>query len=109
MINIRLVRDKDGFIWNFAIQGHAGYGRKGSDIVCSAVSAVAYTALGALEELAGISNYSEEDGFMRCTIPADVDNEAKYKIRIILETMAIGLKQIEQAYKRYVSVVDEEV
>jgi len=35
-------------------QGHAGYGRSGKDIVCAAVSALAYTAAGALEELAGI-------------------------------------------------------
>ncbi len=30
--------------------GHAGYGEKGQDIVCAAVSALVYTLVGALED-----------------------------------------------------------
>ncbi|MDP4094090.1 MAG: ribosomal-processing cysteine protease Prp [Bacillota bacterium] len=109
MINISIVRDKKGFIWEFTVKGHAGYGKYGSDIVCAAVSVVAYTAIGALDELAGIKNYSEKDGYMKCSIPLDIPEDKKQTAGIILETMAIGFKQVRNAYGKYVSVLEEEV
>ena len=109
MIHVSVIRDKDGFIWQFGIKGHAGYSEYGRDIVCAAVSAVAYTALGALEEFAGIRNYTERNGLMECSIPADIPENKKLIVRIILETMVIGLKQIEFKYKDYMTILDEEV
>jgi uncharacterized protein YsxB (DUF464 family) len=109
MINISIVRDKTGFIWEFTVKGHAGFGEYGSDIVCAAVSAIAYTALGALDELTGIRNYTERDGYIKCSIPSDTPEDARSKARIILEAMTIGFKQIENEYGKYVSVMNEEV
>lgn len=110
MIKISIVRDKTGFITQFVIKGHAGFAGKGNDIVCAAVSAVAYTAVGSLGDLAGIENcYREKDGYMFCCIPGDITYEQKHIAGIILETAAIGLKQIENSYRKYVLVVDEEV
>lgn len=109
MIEVHIVRDKEGFIWEFSVHGHAGFAKHGKDIVCAAVSAVAYTAVGALQELAGIDNYSEHDGFMKCSIPVNTGKENRYKAGIILETMAIGFKQISDSYSKYVTVLDEEV
>lgn len=109
MINISIIRDKESFIWEFTIRGHAMYARSGKDIVCAAVSAVAYTALGGLQELCGIENYSDEDGYMKCSLPLDVTQEQKARAGIILDTMVIGLRQIELVYPKFVSVVDEEV
>jgi uncharacterized protein len=109
MIHINIVRDNKGFIWEFTVKGHAGAGKLGKDIVCAAISAVAFTALGALDELTGIKNYFESDGFIRCTIPTDVEENKANVVKIILETMAIGFKQIENEYKKFVRVLDEEV
>lgn len=109
MINVNIVRDKEGFIWEFTVKGHARFAASGSDIVCSAVSAIAYTAVGALGELAGISNYSEKDGYMKCSIPLDVSRDKKDTVKIILESMVIGFKQVENSYKKFVRVLDEEV
>ncbi len=109
MIKVRIVRNQEGFIREFDITGHAGYAKSGSDIVCAAVSAIAYTAVGALEELAGIRGFSEEDGHMRCVMPEGVPGSKQEIARVILETMAIGLKQVQYSYKKYVTVLDEEV
>ncbi|HEX3029434.1 MAG TPA: ribosomal-processing cysteine protease Prp [Clostridia bacterium] len=109
MIDIRIVRDKEGFIWEFTVKGHAGFDKRGSDIVCAAVSAVAYTAIGALDDLADIKNYSEKSGFMNCSIPAEIPEDKKQVARIILETMSIGFIQIRDTYKKYVSVLETEV
>ncbi len=109
MIKINIVRDNKGFIWEFKIKGHAGFSNSGEDIICAAISAIAYTALGGLDELVGIKNYKEKDGYIRCSIPVDIATHQMEKVKIILETMVIGFRQIEMAYRDYVVVLDEEV
>ena len=109
MVKIQVLRDVDGFIWEFIIKGHSGFGQYGEDIVCAGISAVAYAAVGALAELTGIRNYTEREGYMMCKIPEDVKEGLKPCIRIILETAVIGFKQIEDAYKDYVAIEEEEV
>ena len=110
MINVSIVRDSSGFIWQFSIKGHAGYAGQGRDIVCAAASATAYTAVGALGDLAGIENcHTENDGFLFCSIPVEITEQQKQIAAIILETTVIGFKQIELEYKKFISVVEEEV
>lgn len=110
MVHINIVRDSSGFIWQFTVKGHAGYAKKGRDIICAAVSVTAYTAVGALEDLAGLKNcYVERDGYLSCSIPTDLSEAQRQTVRIILETTVIGFKQIELQYPDFLSVVDEEV
>jgi len=109
MIKVKIVRDKQGFIWNFTIKGHAGYTKSGEDIVCAGVSAIAYTAVGALSEMAGIDDFVEKDGYMKCNVPNNINDNLKQTVKIILESMVIGLKQIENSYRGYVVVEEQEV
>jgi len=112
MTKINIIRDKEGFIWEFVAEGHAQPSKKkGDDIVCAAVSAIVFTAVNALEELAGIRSCSMKDGMVKCTVPVDIPQELKPKVKIILDTIAIGFRQIEYtpSYRRYISVLDEEV
>lgn len=54
MTRIRLVHDShSGGVLGYGIQGHAGYGQAGRDIVCAAVSFLATTCANALESAAG--------------------------------------------------------
>lgn len=109
MITINIVRDKSGFIWQYIVEGHAGFDEAGKDIICSAVSTVAYTGINALDELVGIKNYGIESGYMICSVPTDISPELKEKVSIILETIVVGFKQLQLTYEDYVSVLDEEV
>ena len=109
MITINIVRDESGFIWQYIVEGHAGFAEAGKDIICSAVSTVAYTGINALDDLAGIKNYDIKDGYMICSVPTDILPELKEKVRIILETIVVGFKQLQLTYEGYVSVLDEEV
>lgn len=111
MINIHVVRDNEGFIWEFTIEGHAGYGEAGNDIVCSAVSVLGYTAIGALSDIAAIDfDYSiGESGYMKCSIPVEIPFHKKSGVKTILDTIVLGFKQIELSYEKYVAVLDEEV
>lgn len=110
MVNVCITRDETGFIRHLSIKGHAGYAKTGSDIVCAAVSVTAYTAAGALGDIAGLKNcFVEKDGYMLISMPEDITEQQRYIADIILETTVIGLKQIEMSYRRYVTVLDEEV
>lgn len=110
MINVRISRDATGFIRQFSVKGHAGYAARGRDIVCAAASTVAYTAAGALEELAGLGDlHSEKEGYFFLKLPQDLTPEQEQKAGIIMETMYIGFKQIELSYKEFIQVMEEEV
>lgn len=110
MIKVNICRDKAGNIKKFVVKGHAGFAENGKDIVCAAVSAVAYTTVGSLQDLIGIKDFFEErDGFMTCSIHMDISPEKKHDAGIIMATAEIGFKQIELAYPKHVKVMDEEV
>jgi len=110
MIKVVVKRDLSGSIKSLNIKGHSGYAEEGQDIICSAVSATAYTAAGALQELAGLKNcYREKEGYMLITLSQEMEAQQKAIAEIILETSVIGFKQIELSYGKYVLVVEEEV
>ena len=110
MTKVVIKRDLSGSIKGLSINGHSGYAKEGQDIICSAISVTAYTAAGALEDLAGLGGcYSEDDGHMVISLPSKMTAQQKATAGIILETTAIGFKQIELSYSKYVLVVEEEV
>ncbi|AGC67539.1 hypothetical protein Cst_c05170 [Thermoclostridium stercorarium subsp. stercorarium DSM 8532] len=109
MIKAVIYHNKDGKIKGFKVKGHAGFGTAGNDIVCAAVSAVVYTALGGLDELAGFRNFVERDGYMECHVPDGLNETESYIADIILKTMVIGLRQIEADYSEYIQLRFKEV
>jgi uncharacterized protein YsxB (DUF464 family) len=59
MINISVVLDESGLLKSCDIRGHGEAGKRGSDIVCAAVSVLARTALSTLSGREGIAVKSE--------------------------------------------------
>lgn len=110
MIKINIGKDLAGNFKRFVVQGHSGYADLGSDIVCSAISAIAFTSIGAIEELIGLKGFfKQRDGFMSCKLDMDLSPELRHDSNVIMATAEIGFKQIEDAYPDYVKVMDEEV
>lgn len=110
MIKVNICRDKAGSIKSFVVRGHSGYDREGRDIVCAAVSAVAFTVAGALGDIIGLKDFFDEKyGFMTCNLDMDLSPELRHDANVIMATAKIGFKQIELAYPKYVKVIDEEV
>ena len=109
MIEAVILKNSRGVIQGFKIKGHAGFDNPGKDIVCSAVSAIVYTALGGLNELVGFRSYTEKNGLISCYIPTNLTAEQVETTDIILKTMVIGLKQIEVGYDKYIRIRYEEV
>ena len=85
MVRIEILRDQDNNIKGYTIKGHANWDESGKDIVCSAISALGYTGIGALLNLAGGCDYSADDGLMKCIIKDDISLEHKKSAEIILK------------------------
>ena len=115
MITAKIQRFVDGSVKSFTVSGHAGYAEEGYDIICSAVSAVSYTALGYIDEVLRKNfnksvKYKEEDGLMSYERDENSNDErVKRDIDAVLEAMVIGLKQINASYgKSFLTLTEEE-
>lgn len=100
---------KDNKVTGFEINGHACFGGYGEDIVCAAASAVVYTAIGTLDEMGIKPGYIEKNGSMSFYLNGEMDKEQKEKAYIVLETVKIGLLQIQNGYGQNITVKIKEV
>ena len=91
-------------VCGFYIKGHAGQGEHGKDIVCAAVSAIAYTALGTLDEMVSKPEYIEKDGEMKFFLKRQKNDDSALICHTILETVRVGLLQIQQEYPEHIEV-----
>ena len=96
-----------GRITSIRVEGHAGYAESGKDIVCAAVSVIAYTCAGAVAELADMGCcHTEQDGFLEVTLPDGCwDSEDQQRVMdIIAEAACIGFRQVEWNYPRHIKI-----
>lgn len=104
MIVIRLTK-KDDKIRKVEIKGHAGFAKYGKDIVCSAVSSIACTALlGLIEFSTRKVEYVKEEGYLIFTVPEAQTPEEEMKTDAILRTMELGLRDVQKGYKAFVKM-----
>jgi uncharacterized protein YsxB (DUF464 family) len=94
-----------GVFIELKINGHAGY-NPGNDIVCSAISALAYTFLFAIIDIdAKTINYKDEPGDYYCYVDLKKQNESVIqKANIIFRVVYIGIKKIAETYPQNVKV-----
>ena len=92
MIRVTLRND------SLVIDGHAGYARKGSDIVCAAVSALTETAELAIESLthSGIDTI-KADGYVYMNLKG-LDSRG----RTIIDALILGLSALAETYPEFV-------
>lgn len=86
------------------IHGHAGHGKKGKDIVCSAISTLFYTlgealyeSIDMLEE-APIFKDEEGEGYIRCTPKEEYEGN----IARTYWTVLVGMQMIAEQYPKNV-------
>ena len=97
-------------IRGFRAKGHSGYAERGEDIVCAAVSALTQTAYLGVLELVGVeSDISQNDGELRMMLPEGMTSEQSEMAELILGTMLLGLRSVEENYSDYLKVIKREV
>lgn len=92
------------------VQGHAGHGKKGKDIVCSAISTLFYTLgdslmqyMDAMEELPIVKD-DEGEGYISCK-PKE---EYEANISLIYWTVLNGIQMVAENYPKNVKFTVEE-
>ncbi len=108
MTTVLLKKAKDGYK-GFTCTGHAGYAQSGSDIICAAVSVLVINTINAMEQFADEQMdvvTGEQDG----VIDVSFVNPVNEKTKLLMDTMVLGLKSIEEQYgKKYLRLKFEEV
>lgn len=110
MVKIEINRNNAKHIVSFKLSGHAGYVKPGEvDMVCAAVSVLAQTAVQGLKMVADIDiKYEIKDGFLNCRLPKELSERQQLMSTAILETMYVGLKNIEENYRKHIDVRENE-
>ncbi|WP_163526472.1 ribosomal-processing cysteine protease Prp [Halobacillus ihumii] len=106
MINVSMFRTH-GDITGFEITGHAESGPYGHDLVCAAVSAVSFGAVNAIESLCEIEpdvTQGGEGGYLKITLPGNLDGVVHSKAQTLLEGMQVSLETIEYEYSQYIKI-----
>jgi len=97
MIRVRFCQSNGNHI--LEMTGHADY-NPGNDIVCAGASAIAYTLIGSLTNLAKDEiSYSAEPGELNLVCPVGKNSE------ILFHGAIIGLLQLQQKYPDNISVI----
>jgi uncharacterized protein YsxB (DUF464 family) len=110
MIKIIIYKAHKSEITGFKVTGHSGFNAHGKDIVCSAVSALAQTALLGLMKVAEVDvSYKIDEGFLTCNLNNPESGDKRIMCDAILETMYEGFKSIKESYIKYIDIVEEEV
>jgi hypothetical protein len=91
------------------LSGHAGSVDSGYDLVCCAVSVLSQSILiGIIEVLNFDVQYSVDDGFLSFSLENMKKSDIE-KCQVLMNTMLLGLKNIELNYGRYIKTYVEEV
>lgn len=107
MITFKLLRQGER-LTGFQCSGHAGYGKAGSDIVCSAVSALTITCINAIAELLGITpevKQDQETGYISLVLPEGMTPDQREGAQLLLKALALGMQGIQEEYSKHVQVV----
>ena len=109
MVEVRFFYRGNKEISGFQIEGHSSFAKKGQDIVCSAISVLAQTAVIGLGEYLqeGSFKYSISDGYLKCTLQNNLTVEENQAAQVILKTMYLGIKSIEEGYAAHVRILKE--
>lgn len=93
----------------FECKGHAGFAKKGSDIVCAGISALCMAAVHEISNLFSsgeifILNSHIADGEILLEVKIPCDEYSKIKLFTVFETVMSGFQAIEEIYPDNISV-----
>jgi len=107
MIRITVLKNAGNEPIGFCTEGHAGYGREGTDIICSAVSVLEQNLANSVSELTGAHFHCEkEKGIFRFQL---IEPKNKNAV-LLLKSCLLGFQAIEEEYGgKYILLEDQEV
>jgi uncharacterized protein len=107
MITVTIQSDENRKSYGFEISGHALSDVYGRDLVCAGASAVAFGAVNAIHRITGIEpqiQQGAEGGYLKVTLPTDLDSETDEKLQVILNTMVTQFYTMTASYSDYIEL-----
>ncbi len=107
MITVTINSDENRKSYGFEISGHALSDTYGRDLVCAGASAVAFGTVNAIAHITGVEPQIEqgaEGGYLKVTLPTDLDSETDDKLQVILNTMVTQFYTMTASYSDYIEL-----
>ena len=109
MIRILLVRSKDGLLQSCSAEGHAGFAKKGKDIVCASVSNLLRTVVMLLEKEEAVELEEKSSGrgslaFSVKNYSSDENSSNESLLKYSFEILNLGIGQIQKEFPDCVSL-----
>lgn len=110
MTVLTFYQDDLGNIKGFRSEGHSGYAETGSDIVCSAISALVINTVNSIERFTetGMNvEADEEKGIIKVSFPKAPDHDAD----LLLKSLILGIQSIkdDEETEQFVNLIFKEV
>lgn len=110
MTNVTIFKNS-GVIVGFVSKGHADGEDELGSVVCNGISSLTLTSILSLREIASISEscmeIEQENGYLVLRLEKDIADEIK--AQTILQFLEVGLKAIQENYKKYMNLKIQEV
>ncbi len=97
MVNITTIRNDENETCGFRIEGHAGFDKKGRDIVCAAVSVLAQNTVNSVEKFTKdrfSAKIDDNGGFLEFILVDEISKESK----LLLDSFYLGIESILDEY-----------
>lgn len=107
-LTVRVVRGPDGEVIALEAFGHAGFDRRGRDIVCAGVSGILHAAVLGVTQAVGLpAAVAAGDGYLELKLACDLRPGGQWeRAQAVLEAAILGVKEIARQYPRHVRVED---
>ena len=105
------IKKKNNDIICVECSNHTGFAEYGKDIVCAGVSSITQTAVLGIKELTNLKHnfvIDEKLGYLKLELIDIENNSADFKnAQIILKTMYLGIKNLQEQYPKYIKLEDK--
>ncbi len=108
MTNIKLYARKGGDIFGLQVKGHAGFGVRGTDVVCASVSILVINTINSIQKLTS-DKCNEKVNARKATIDFEIDGVVSKESKLLFDSMKLGLDNIASEYPGNVKITVEEV
>ncbi len=107
MISVSIYKNAENLITGFRLSGHADYSEYGSDVVCSAVSALVINTINSIENFTSDQFRLEQDE-KKGIMDFHVMDPMSSNTNLLLSSLALGLQGINDEYSdKYIKLRQE--
>jgi len=106
MTEVKIIR-KANKIVKFSCDGHCDWGEEGEDIVCAALSSIVQTAVLGLMQVALLPvdyKVDAKKALLECVLPKNLSETDRHSADMILETMFLGVADLNSEYGKYIKL-----